>query len=171
MSFGKDSRSSRASTYSSNSGYRVDPDSIRENCQERATWNSAGIRMAGSPEILRRPCQGRLMVDSWVARWNFGGKPVYLERRCKGTANICPFPNFLARKCKKSAFWGILGAKMMIYWNEYAGVLSMAQREWRLRVLWARWWRGRREYTKYTEYTHPCERVRWRLQVGNEFII
>ena len=141
MSFGRDSRSSRASLssspsgYSSYRGYRVDPDSIRENCQERAAWNSAEIRMAGSPEILRSPTQGRLMVDSWVARWNFGGKPVYLERRCKGTMNIWGFANFLARKCKKSAFWGILGAKMMIYWNDYAGMLSMAQREWRLRVL------------------------------------
>ena len=73
MSFGKASRSSRASTYSSNSGYRVDPDSIRENCQERATWNSAGIRMAGSPVVLRSPTQGRLMVDSWAAEWNFAG--------------------------------------------------------------------------------------------------
>ena len=135
MSFGKASRSSRASLYSSNSGYRVAPDSIRENCQERATWNSAGIRMAGSPEILRRPCQGRLMVDSWVARWNFGGKPVYLERRCKGTLMKRGFANFLAKKVEKSAFWRILGAKMMIYWNEYAGMLSMAQKEWRLRVL------------------------------------
>ena len=41
------------------------------------------------------------MVDSWVARWNFGGKPVYLERRCKGTLMKRGFANYLARKCKK----------------------------------------------------------------------
>ena len=107
MSFGKASRSSRASTYSSNSGYRVDPDSIRENCQERATWNSAEISLLRSPSFLRRPCQGRCMVDSWVARWNFGGKPVYLERRCKDTSHFRVFPNFLAKKCKKLVFCNV----------------------------------------------------------------
>jgi hypothetical protein len=41
----------------------------------------------------------------------------FFVARCKGTMNIWGFANFLARKCKKSAFLWNFGQKMMIIWN------------------------------------------------------
>jgi len=39
------------------------------------------------------------------------------ESECKGTLMNRGFANFFAKKVKKSAFFVILGAKMMNYWN------------------------------------------------------
>ena len=78
---------------------------------------SAHSRAALTPQNIHRMFFGaavslsRLMVDSWVAEWNFGGKPVYLERRCKDTSNFRVFPNFLVKKCKKLEFCNVVIAK------------------------------------------------------------
>ena len=42
---------------------------------------------------------------------------VFRESECKDTLIIRRFANFLAEKCKKGAILGILGQKMMNYWN------------------------------------------------------
>ena len=47
---------------------------------------------------------------------------------CKFTLMKRGFANFLAKKVEKVHFLSNFGWKMMIYWNEYAGVLSMAQK-------------------------------------------
>ena len=101
---------------------RVFTDSVATESMEFYV-RSAHSRAALTPQNIHRMFFGaavslsRCMVDSWVARWNFGGKPVYLERRCKDTSNICPFPNFLAKKWLKSAFLWILGIKIVIFSN------------------------------------------------------
>ena len=42
------------------------------------------------------------MVDSWVARWNFGGKPVYLEKTVQRYVNETGFCKFFGEKMQKT---------------------------------------------------------------------
>ena len=108
MSFGKASRSSRASTYSSNSGYRVDPDSIRGNCQERATWNSAGISLldffTGFTEPVARPSHGRLMGS----RVDFWRKTSLSRKTVQRYGEHLPFSKYFRKKNeKKCILWDL----------------------------------------------------------------
>lgn len=62
------------------------------------------MECGGCSEPVARPFEGRRMT------YGVEFLRVFVSR-CKGTMNICPFPNNLSKKVEKSAFLKILGQK------------------------------------------------------------
>ena len=81
------------------------------------------FRCGGGVVGVRRPFGARPMVVRPGARRNFAGNSVLLfVSHCKDTMNICLFPNFLAKKCKKLEFCNVEMAKQAIgeVWSCYS---------------------------------------------------